>query len=78
MPTALRAGPYRFSFYAGDRGEPPHIHVSRDNLIAKFWLNPVRLARSGGFRSADIRRIQSMIEADQETLLEAWYEYFGN
>jgi hypothetical protein len=78
MPTVLRAGPYRFSFYAGDRGEPEHIHVSHDNLIAKFWLDPVRLARSGGFRAADIRRIQRLVEANQETLLEAWNEYFGD
>ncbi len=77
MPTVLRVGPYRFSFYAGDRAEPEHVHVSRDNLIAKFWLNPVRLARSGGFRRADIRRIQSVVEANRETLLEAWYDYFN-
>ena len=77
MPTVLRVGPYRFSFYAGDREEPEHIHVSRDNLIAKFWLNPVRLARSGGFRRADIRRIQSVVEANREVLLEAWYDYFN-
>ncbi len=43
MPTILRVGPYRFSFYAGDQDEPEHIHVSRDNLVAKFWLDPVRL-----------------------------------
>jgi hypothetical protein len=49
MPTVLRVGAYRFFFYAGDRDEPVHIHVERDNNIAKFWLNPVRLQNSGGF-----------------------------
>ncbi len=39
MPTVLRNGPYRFFFYAGDRDEPPHIHIERDNNIAKFWLD---------------------------------------
>jgi hypothetical protein len=43
MPTVLRAGPYRFFFYAGDREEPPHVHVERDEKVAKFWLDPVRL-----------------------------------
>ena len=47
MPTLLRGGPFRFFFYLGDRGEPPHVHVQRDNHIAKFWLNPVTLERSG-------------------------------
>jgi len=36
MPTALRIGPYRFFFYAGDRDEPPHVHVEREQCIAKF------------------------------------------
>jgi hypothetical protein len=43
MPTVLRIGPYRFFFYAGDRDEPPHIHVEREDKIAKCWLNPIRL-----------------------------------
>ncbi|MGH7393728.1 MAG: DUF4160 domain-containing protein, partial [Candidatus Rokuibacteriota bacterium] len=38
MPTVLRSGPYRFFFYSGDGGEPPHIHVEREDNTAKFWL----------------------------------------
>ncbi|MGV8711136.1 MAG: DUF4160 domain-containing protein [Nitrosomonas sp.] len=49
MPTVLRIGPYRFFFFAGDRDEPLHIHVEREDRIAKFWLEPVRLQSSGGF-----------------------------
>ena len=44
MPTVLRVGPYRFFFYSGDGGEPPHIHVERDQYVAKVWLDPVRRA----------------------------------
>lgn len=54
MPTVLRIGPYRFFFYSGDGGEPLHIHVEREDRIAKFWLNPVRLAKSGGFNRAEL------------------------
>jgi len=43
MPTVLRVGPYRFFFYAGGGEEPPHVHVERDDNIAKFWLDPIRL-----------------------------------
>ncbi len=49
MPTILRIGPYRFFFFAGDRNEPEHIHVERDDNVAKFWLIPIRLQSSGGF-----------------------------
>jgi Domain of unknown function (DUF4160) len=44
MPTVLRVGPYRFFFYSGDGSEAPHVHVERDASVAKFWLDPVRLA----------------------------------
>ncbi len=36
MPTVLKEGPYRLFFYAGDRDEPPHVHVERDDNVAKF------------------------------------------
>jgi hypothetical protein len=40
MPTVLRIGPYRFFFFAGDRDEPPHVHIERDDQLAKFWRLP--------------------------------------
>jgi len=52
MPTVLRVGPYRFFFYSGGGHEPPHVHVERNASVAKFWLDPVRLARSQGYRRA--------------------------
>lgn len=48
MPTVLRKGSYRFFFFAGDRNEPIHVHVEHDDKVAKFWLDPVRLQRTGG------------------------------
>lgn len=48
MPTVLRVGSYRFFFYAGD-DKPSHIHLGRDDNVAKFWLDPVRLVSAGGF-----------------------------
>ncbi|MCK5688206.1 DUF4160 domain-containing protein [Myxococcota bacterium] len=78
MPTILRAGAYRFFFYASDRGEPHHVHVERDDKIAKFWLDPIRLQRSGGFNRKEIRQIHGVIEDHQPELVEAWNEYFGS
>ena len=78
MPTVLQIGPYRFFSYAGDRNEPPHVHVERDRHTAKFWLAPVRLQKSGGFSSVELNRIQRLIAANREKLLREWHEYFGN
>ena len=77
MPTVLREGPYRFFFYAGDREEPPHVHVERDNRVAKVWLDPVRLQRSGAFSRPEIRRVTAIIESRQAELMESWNAYFG-
>jgi hypothetical protein len=78
MPTVLRIGAYRFFFYAGDRNEPVHVHVERDNNIAKFWLNPVRLQNSGGFNRKELSTVQMLILQHQKEMLEAWNEYFSD
>ena len=77
MPTVLRPGPYRFFFYAGDRDEPKHVHIERDDSIAKFWLDPIRLQNSGGFSRAEIARIERLVSDHRIFLMEAWDEYFG-
>ena len=77
MPSALRIGPYRFFFYANDRGEPAHVHVQRDGKIAKFWIEPVRMDRSGRFRPNELLDIQRTIEQNQTKLLTAWNDYFN-
>jgi hypothetical protein len=76
MPTIMRQDPYRFFFYADECEEPPHVHVERDDRIAKFWLDPVRLCRSGRFRPAELADIGRIVVAHQNSLLEAWDEYF--
>ncbi|MCR4318353.1 MAG: DUF4160 domain-containing protein [Planctomycetes bacterium] len=78
MPTCLRIGPYRFYFYAGDRGEPAHSHVKRDNAEAKFWLSPVRLSWNRGFQSAELRQIEKLTEENETKLLEAWNDFFND
>lgn len=77
MPAVLRIGPYRFFFYSADGVEPPHIHVERDGQTAKFWLNPVRLERSGGFNRTVLGEIERHVIENETVLREAWNEYFG-
>lgn len=78
MPTVFYSGPYRFFFYAGDRDEPPHIHVERENNVSKFWLDPVRIQNNGGFNRSEILRIQRLVEENQERLLRSWNEYYND
>jgi hypothetical protein len=74
VPTVHQDGPYRFFFYSADRNEPPHVHVEREAHRAKFWLAPVRLARSGGFSAAELRQIERLVVEREELLLRAWDE----
>ena len=78
MPTVLRIGAYRFYFYSHEPNEPSHIHIDRDNLSAKFWLEPVALAKNLGFRAKELRKLESIVKENQTTLVESWYGYFGN
>ena len=78
MPAVVRIGPYRFFFYAGDREEPPHVHVERGDDVAKYWLDPVRLQRSVGFGRVELRRIHWLVEHHRERILRSWHEYFAD
>ena len=75
MPTVIRIGPYRFYFYSNERNEPPHIHVQREKSLAKYWLNPVSLAKSRGFAGHELRKIQLIVAERENVFLEAWREH---
>ena len=76
MPVVLRIGPYSFFFYSLENNEPPHIHVRRDIRLLKFWLDPVELASTYGFKDHEITHIRALVRDNRSKLLEAWYAYF--
>lgn len=73
MPVVLRANGFKFFFYEADvANEPPHVHVGKEGNEAKFWLDPVRVARESRFRKSDLRDIERIIDDNLEFLLSAW------
>lgn len=76
-PVILRVGPYRFYFVSHDLREPPHVHVDREDVSAKFWLDPVALAYNLGYPPRELRKLEALTGEHQRELLEAWNEYFG-
>jgi hypothetical protein len=78
MPAAKRIGPYRFFFVSIDYSEPPHVHVRRERMVAKFWLDPVALQNAGGFNRAELNKIADLVVENQQVLLEHWYEFFSH
>ena len=72
----LQSGPYRFFFFSSDKQEPVHVHVSRDQKAAKFWLTPVRAAYNHGFAALELNRVEALVRRHEAKLVKAWHEYF--
>jgi len=56
---------------------PPHIHVQRERMVAKFWLDPVALQKAGGFKAKELNKIAKLVQEYRDEFLEQWYEFFG-
>jgi hypothetical protein len=85
MPTVRTEGAYRFFFYSNEfigagLTEPPHIHVEADSgkKTAKYWLDPVQLAKSSRFAPHELTRIQSLVEEHRAEMLREWNAHFGS
>jgi hypothetical protein len=76
MPTVLRVSGFRFFFYSLEGSEPPHIHVEQNEKIAKFWLEPVSVAESYGFRSHELNRLRATVIEHRVKFVEAWDAHF--
>ena len=80
MPTIFHERGFRFFFYSneGSPREPVHIHVEKDDLEAKFWLNPeVRVAYNGGYDRRTMRDLLWMVTANRDRIERAWNEFFS-
>ncbi len=77
MPEVLRVHGYRFFFFSREGTEPRHIHVEQAEHYAKFWLEPVELAESRGFRGSELRELHSIIAEQSQKFIIAWDEHFN-
>ena len=77
MPTILREDGFRFFFYSADWHEPLHIHVEYAGGLAKFWLEPVLLESSYGFKAKDIKKAKKIIVDNHSFMKRKWNEYFS-
>lgn len=77
IPTILRIGQYRFFFYSYDLGERMHIHVIRERNEAKFWLDPVALAKNQGMSPVEIQTALKLITENREVIVDEWKKRTG-
>lgn len=80
MPVVFRHKGFRFHFYSneGEPREPPHVHVLKDDIDAKFWLWPdVVLAYNDGFNARTLRELTEIVTNRRDEITRAWDEHFG-
>jgi len=77
MPTVLRDHGFRYFFFSKENNEPPHIHVSKGDGYAKYWLEPVYLANSVGFKANELGKIKKVVELNKNYFIDKWNEYFS-
>jgi len=78
VPPVLRVKGVRFFFFSNEPNEPVHIHVESDDKYAKFWLEPVQLAKSVGYSARELSEIRSLIVENASVFKRRWDEYFGH
>ena len=57
--------------------EPRHVHVEQTDRYAKFWLEPIELVESRGFRGSELRELYSLIAEHREEFIIGWDEQFS-
>ncbi len=81
MPVVFRHLGIRFYFFSneGNPREPVHVHASRSDADAKFWLTPaVRVAESAGFSRREQAELVRVVDARRDDIIRVWHEHFGN
>jgi len=68
---------YKFQFYSNDH-TPIHVHVIKGGAKAKYNIFPVELVDNQGFKSQELKLIESIIEENVETIAQHWNMFFNN
>ena len=55
-----------------------HLHIEKDNKVAKFNLEPIELVKSSKFNASELKQIRNLIEENTEIIKTKWNEYFNN
>ena len=84
MPQVLTVGCYVFFFWAGEDGEPIHIHVAvkrPEKHATRFWLlsdGGCRLTHNASnIPQKDLQKLAKAVTLNHRRICKAWVEAFG-
>jgi hypothetical protein len=72
MPVIFREKGYEFSFYMFDLTEPIHVHVRSGRKLAKFWIEPISIAWTRGYRPHELNEIERIVRDNEQFIREIW------
>lgn len=79
MPTILFLNGWRFSFFANEGNEPPHIHCSKGDAEAKYWLDAetyeITEAYADGMSPPDKRKVRKIIFDHFDYFIDEWNSF---
>lgn len=75
MPTLFIFFGFRFFFWSNDH-EPIHVHISKGDCEAKYNVETIELVDNFGFKKNELRMIESIIDENQDVIIDRWHEYF--
>lgn len=78
MPTVLRVRNFRFFFFSNESNEPIHVHVESGDKYAKFWLEPVKIAKAIGYNSKELNDLSKIVAENNNLFKEKWHDYFSD
>ena len=77
MPTIIDIDGFRFFIYSNEH-PPKHIHIEKAEKTAKFNLEFIELIKSSRFNASELKQIRSLVEENQELLIQKWDEFFSS
>jgi hypothetical protein len=78
LHNEIQIGNFKADYlYSFDCNEPIHVHVQRERMICKFWLDPTTLSQNNGYSPSELNRIRSLIDTHRDKIVEAWHEHCG-
>ena len=75
MPTLFILFGFRFFFWSNEH-EPIHVHISKGDCEAKYNIDSMTLVENYGFKTNELRMIESILEENKDIIRERWVEYF--
>jgi hypothetical protein len=75
MPKVHEEAGFRISFFSNERNEPIHVHITKGDAHAKYWMSPIRHHISKGYSPGELKRIEIILVEQKEKIERQWNEF---